>query len=1575
MIRLWLHRDAGFDPSEARDPAGKWTKGVTEAHDPAAHYSVSKIDPGYKPIRTRLAYKQFNLKNGKLYPLFIGNKEPVAEGEWVVGKNIPTKGYARRPGWHSGELPIGRQLRTRDPFPQRQEGRVWAEVEIPDDVDWQPEADKTGGELPNRVPEGGNYRFLEPSQKGGRGTPWFISGAVKVNRRLSDEEVRDILHKAGHDDHIGPETRFKYGAKGGETFASPSVYELPPMTPEHAIATAQAQLRTKRHKLFQAAAEDIDLTLGIANKSEKSAVGAWQDGAEGTTVMIAPGASKEQLRLSAAMKGWLGQQKAVLSFVANPNSSGTMYSASVKGDLADIHRQLLKKGLENHTLVPTEGGATIYIADTDGSLEEAVKSYAKAYPTKFSATSGDAEFIGATNYEGTTDAEQRAEGRKAYEAVIAGDRVHAAEWGRLRDRWAKALEQTQDAAGVVVRRTYRQAELSGEHAPKPGDIFFVFRAGSEAERQVENRDAGNALGVAEHLCMLDDPGHTKPSTLLGGGPTTIHLYAVMLQDQLGPYQAIVGGTTVGLGIHGVGYRTHGGAAAMSFGRNGRGYRAVHVLSFPVREVRAELQRATGSDDFAEPGLAAVADAIHAVAARHGGTRDHAQSFLHVHVGDQEVFVEAEHPRKMKGPGGGEFTKKGTGTTGGGVSVTTPHAGPKLKVSVHQPGAHWTLKGGDPAGKSDWLRIANEAKEQAIAAYKVKHPKAPATGADISTHINDFMAGAAQDENWRDWYERHRPIAKQLYGKYEPLFEHVLAITSINNPFKRNVQVGIDVTNWLLTGGKAEALPAGVSSVRWPTPESFSKMFGYRLLPKWNEKLYELQEKGTVGGLKIGQFDAALSGDPEGVPIDRHMARFLFEGYGAGSEKAKANVSDLQHAVGQAVVRNWAKHMGWQARELQAVTWAASMREQGVKTDTFEDELSKNIDAIQTFLKAHGITVDADGEPSHAGLVQLLQTYKNTLSLMKYFDAIRAALPGDKLTPENVCKLLELKLPTQDAWEERLHPRKAKGPGGGEFTVKGTGSFGGGPTIHIHTPTATMTATKPKAPAYQPRHPMHQFWEPPDDPDYFGKVSITDPIGDKRRWDIRLDGDKIGRIVLSPNWRTVEQMQDTAGRNQEIIQQAYDQIERQMGGKPLVPDLTKPLLEGEQRFWVTRMMRMPGTMGLQSLLVDAMLIAANHGGNQDKIAAVAKQLHDQYDEAKAAWGTEMNAREEARKAAEALKGKVPDDMPEKYRKEARYAGVGDKVFTGVHAIENAERTGRLLASGDNRYHVEDTVKAAGLKLIDATDVPPEIARIFGLETYKDGEPMATQWFEPTRAGATGLADAIQGMRDRGLGRLVDELEKNTTVVFAPYVEGRNAWASVYQAPGGHQWMMFNSNNHAFDDYVGGYENTVAARMGDAVWRKGTKVPKPEELPPLFDKDRPLPLASSETLDEARATYNRQQFVHEMGHVLDNMTHGEMSGRLREIIHDSTGGDVGIDEAAQTFVRKAISPYAGTNKNEAAAEAFTMAIEDPKHVPMPLRKWAQAARSAAGENVAVEWEDLERYRPKGMRPGPPERRARR
>ena len=73
--------------------------------------------------------------------------------------------------------------------------RVWAEVEIPADVDWQSKANATStGDIKSEVPAGGYYTFKRPGLQGGS---WVIGGALKVNRLLSNADVDKIMSDAG----------------------------------------------------------------------------------------------------------------------------------------------------------------------------------------------------------------------------------------------------------------------------------------------------------------------------------------------------------------------------------------------------------------------------------------------------------------------------------------------------------------------------------------------------------------------------------------------------------------------------------------------------------------------------------------------------------------------------------------------------------------------------------------------------------------------------------------------------------------------------------------------------------------------------------------------------------------------------------------------------------------------------------------------------------------------------------------------------------------------------------------------------------------------------------------------------------------------------------------------------------------------------------------------------------------------------------------------------------------------------------------------------------------------------------
>ena len=151
------------------------------------------------PKKTVKAYKLFRVdpeQEGKLFTLYVDSETPVAMNEWVESKDVyfftaangrkyvPAKtgvsveipdeatrkelieaGFsgthrgkprtkitcvAYRPGFHAGESPSSSHIGSKEPgilnangatfVNTRRPNEVWAEVEMPDDVDWQSRA-------------------------------------------------------------------------------------------------------------------------------------------------------------------------------------------------------------------------------------------------------------------------------------------------------------------------------------------------------------------------------------------------------------------------------------------------------------------------------------------------------------------------------------------------------------------------------------------------------------------------------------------------------------------------------------------------------------------------------------------------------------------------------------------------------------------------------------------------------------------------------------------------------------------------------------------------------------------------------------------------------------------------------------------------------------------------------------------------------------------------------------------------------------------------------------------------------------------------------------------------------------------------------------------------------------------------------------------------------------------------------------------------------------------------------------------------------------------------------------------
>ena len=223
--------DGGSGDGGGGGGAGEWRGGAIDKADGGAvdyHEIEAKhfADGGEvfdEPQKTVKAYKLFRIKKsspGQLFPLYVNANKPVPIGRWIAAEEGPMRDgkvksslgdLAYRPGWHAGDLPMATHIgnksspdKTKPDY--RPDEHVWAEVEMPADVDWQSVADqrakrtKSGAidpktaHITDQIPHGGFYRYkTNPNMTGN----WLISGGLKVNRVLSDDEVKEINDQAG----------------------------------------------------------------------------------------------------------------------------------------------------------------------------------------------------------------------------------------------------------------------------------------------------------------------------------------------------------------------------------------------------------------------------------------------------------------------------------------------------------------------------------------------------------------------------------------------------------------------------------------------------------------------------------------------------------------------------------------------------------------------------------------------------------------------------------------------------------------------------------------------------------------------------------------------------------------------------------------------------------------------------------------------------------------------------------------------------------------------------------------------------------------------------------------------------------------------------------------------------------------------------------------------------------------------------------------------------------------------------------------------------------------------------------
>lgn len=219
---------------QRRSDAGEDAIGYQGGGEGAVTHFRVRTKPA--PKKTGIGYKVFfRGKDGALYPPMVANPngEATPVGVWLDADAAPVAGQSKtgrpqvkaggkgtqggsgtlayRPGWHLGEIPYAIQFNRINPETGQRElfprDFVWAEVEYAADKDYQKDADAEGmtegGKYRHsyaglkEVPEDGFYRYrTNPNPET---DPWIITGAMKVNRILTDEEVDELVRAAGRE--------------------------------------------------------------------------------------------------------------------------------------------------------------------------------------------------------------------------------------------------------------------------------------------------------------------------------------------------------------------------------------------------------------------------------------------------------------------------------------------------------------------------------------------------------------------------------------------------------------------------------------------------------------------------------------------------------------------------------------------------------------------------------------------------------------------------------------------------------------------------------------------------------------------------------------------------------------------------------------------------------------------------------------------------------------------------------------------------------------------------------------------------------------------------------------------------------------------------------------------------------------------------------------------------------------------------------------------------------------------------------------------------------------------------------
>ena len=240
---------------------------------------------------------------------------------------------------------------------------------------------------------------------------------------------------------------------------------------------AVADLRSPRQAQLRDFSNRVHEAFGMQGSTVTDAIGDWADGAEPTTVTEHndPNLSYEDIKVMAALKGALRNQKAVIPFKVDGKGEQFLYDFFIpEQSIQEARATLAEAGIEFRTLIEQNGGTRVLIFDAEGSSFDAFADLITKNNYEFEFNNGSGEFLGSWD--------SREAGKEVYTRTIEGEIARLGGQGRdirpdipesvriasLRSLAAEAGIALQESAeGVDPRPRTARAQIRPNAEPNP----------------------------------------------------------------------------------------------------------------------------------------------------------------------------------------------------------------------------------------------------------------------------------------------------------------------------------------------------------------------------------------------------------------------------------------------------------------------------------------------------------------------------------------------------------------------------------------------------------------------------------------------------------------------------------------------------------------------------------------------------------------------------------------------------------------------------------------------------------------------------------------------------------------------------------------------------------------------------------------------------------------------------------------------------------------------------------------------------------------------------------------------------